>query len=115
MCSPGNKATFSFPWSEGRWQTRIVDDWDNVTGTIQEATLLKWSELNLEDVHSDHFLRFNEKLKQAAQDAWLLRNAPEINNAIWYGQEPLPTFGRVSQLTNLLNDAGIQYRVVRPR
>ncbi len=107
-----NKATFRFPWSEGKWGTRIVDDFVPSTGTIQEATKLKWSRLNLSNPHTDDFVRFTEKLKQAELDGWLLRNDPRVNQAIWYGTEALPTTGRASELTRLLQQNGIVYRVI---
>ena len=109
----GKKETFRFPWSEGNWQTRHVDDWIKETGTIQEATLLEWSSLNLQDVHSLDFQEFNRKLKQAAQDGWLLKNDRRVKEVIWYGTEPLPTTGRAAELTRLLTANGIQYRLVK--
>lgn len=107
-----NKAPFRFPWSEGNWGTRIVDDFVPSTGTIQEATKLKWSRLNLVNPHTDDFVRFTEKLKQAELDGWLLRNDPRVNQVIWYGTEALPTTGRAAELTRLLQQNGIIYRVI---
>lgn len=112
---PGKKETFDFPWSEKdtKWGTRRVDDWIEGSGTIQEATTLRWSSLNLDDVHSTDFARFNHKLNQAAQDGWQLAHNNLVKQVIWHGVEPLPTSGRASELTRLLIANGIQYRVVK--
>jgi hypothetical protein len=37
-----------------------------------------------------------------------------VQSAIWYGPEPLPPSGRAAELTRLLANQGISYRVVTP-
>jgi hypothetical protein len=63
-------------------------------------------------VHGIDFARFSDKLKQTAQDGWLLKNDPRVKKVVWYGAEPLPTTGRASGLIRLLKANGIEYKVV---
>jgi hypothetical protein len=108
---PGNKQSFDI-WAQDSGFTRRPDNWVQASGTIEEASLQRWSEMNLEDPHSVDFQEFNRKLGQAEADGWLLANNPKVNEAIWYGPEPLPTTGRAAELTLKLNQLGIKYKVV---
>jgi hypothetical protein len=108
---PGNKEPFDI-WAGKSGFTRRPDDWDPISGTIGEASLLRWSELDLDNVNSWDFKEFNRKLGEAEADGWLLRNNPLVNQAIWYGPEPLPTSGRAAEITWLLQKNGISYQVV---
>jgi hypothetical protein len=109
-----NKETFTLPWTghSRSWGTRIPDDWVPSTGTIQEATKLNWHEVNLAHPTSQTWKQFTDKLQQATQDGWLLRNDPRVKEVIWYGAEALPTTGRGAELARLLRENGIIYRVV---
>lgn len=101
-------------WGQGSGFSRIPDGLDFASGTIEEASLLRWGEMDLEDPTSRDFQEFNRKLGEAEADGWLLANNPRIKTAIWYGPEPLPTTGRGAQLTRLLASHGIQYQLVIP-
>jgi hypothetical protein len=105
------KKTFRFPWSESQSLTRRVDDWNKATGTIGEATMLDWNSINFGDVTSRSYKQFADKLRQAAEDGWLLRNNRHVKRVHWYGTTPLPESGRASELTRLLRDNGIEYFV----
>jgi hypothetical protein len=109
-----NKETFTLLWTghSRSWGTRIPDDWVPSTGTIQEATKLNWHEVNLAHPTSQTWKQFTDKLQQATQDGWLLRNDPRVKEVIWYGAEALPTTGRGAELARLLRENGIIYRVV---
>ncbi|MDX1962863.1 MAG: polymorphic toxin-type HINT domain-containing protein [Pirellulales bacterium] len=108
-----NKRPFDeFPWSNGKWGNRIPDHYIETTGTIYEATTLDWNSIDFSNPHSDSYLRYLSKLRQAEQDGWLLNNLLEIKNIEWYGLTILPETGRASELTRILRKHGISYYVL---
>jgi RHS repeat-associated protein len=108
---PGRKESFDAPEAPRGPFRRRPDDFDPDTGTIREASLLRWSELDLSNPFSRDFVEFQRKLGEAAFDGWLLKENT-VKKVIWYGPEPLPATGPASQLTRLLQDLNIEYRVV---
>lgn len=113
---PGAKEVeFKTPWTSGRLGTRRYDDFDTATGTGFEANRTPWSKMT--------DAQLSRKLDQAGADYALLqmgkkgqfvRGQDAVNRVIWFGTEELPKSGLGAQLRAALEEAGIQYYVVKP-
>jgi len=110
---PGAEQTyFRTAWTDRNFGKRIADDFDPLTGTLFEGTLLDFDRIAFNDINSQSLYYFNRKLAQAATDRWLLRNNARVRRVIWFGPRPLPTVGPASILTRKLAEEGIIYWAV---
>jgi len=110
---PGAQQTrFTTAWTSGNFGVRIADDFDPATGTLFEGSLLDYNAIDYSNLDSQSLRQFNQKLRQAAADGWLLRNNPNVKRIIWFGTSSLPTAGPAAALTRAVREAGIEYWVI---
>lgn len=105
---PGAKEkVFATPWSQGKGLgSRKFDDFDKDTGTAFEGNTTPWSQMTQEQL--------SRKLDQVGSDFALLKKNKDVKRIVWFGTEPLPTTGLGGQLREALQNAGIEYWVVKP-
>jgi hypothetical protein len=87
--------------------SRRYDDFDKLTNTGYEGNTTPWNEMTLE--------KLQDKLHQVGSDIMLLKDPRSgVKKVIWFGTEELPTSGLGGQLRTALEQAGIEYRVIKP-
>lgn len=104
---PGAKEkVFGTPWSNKGEGTRKFDDYDSNTKTAFEGNTTPWSEITHDQL--------SRKLAQVGSDYALLKTNPNIKRVIWFGTEELPHTGLGGMLRTALQEANIEYWVVKP-
>ncbi|MDB5347772.1 MAG: hypothetical protein JWP89_6149 [Schlesneria sp.] len=105
---PGaTERVFETPWSIGKGLgSRKFDDFDKATLTGFEGNTTPWSRMTQEQL--------SRKLDQVGSDFVLLKTDTNIKRIVWFGTEPLPTRGLGAKLRQALQEAGIEYWVVKP-
>jgi hypothetical protein len=87
--------------------SRRYDDFDPKTGTAYDGNTTPWNEVTPE--------KLQHKLEQVGSDILLLKDPNSgVKKVIWFGTEELPTTGLGGQLRKALEEAGIEYRVIKP-